>query len=169
MARDSAFVRLMKSNYALLGLDVQNVYQKTKMVLKLFRRMRRLVSENFDEMSEEAFEDCLDAEQQFIYLVEFNPTDLNYLTYRVEQLTQERYLLNMIEKAAVRMKNYDNGELYYQIIEMKYLDFFTYSEDEILEHLALERSTFYRKKNEAIYLLGMILFGLFLREFRQLK
>ena len=36
MARDSAFVRLMKSNYALLGLDVQNVYQKTKMVLKLF-------------------------------------------------------------------------------------------------------------------------------------
>ena len=112
---------------------------------------------------------CLLLLKMFVLRIIFKQFILIKCMACVEQLTQERYLLNMIEKAAVRMKNYDNGELYYQIIEMKYLDFFTYSEDEILEHLALERSTFYRKKNEAIYLLGMILFGLFPREFRQLK
>lgn len=60
----------------------------------------------------------------------------------------------------IMIKDYpDNGKMYYSIIDLRYIGYFQFTEDEILEQLDLERSTYYRKKKEATMLLGYILFG----------
>lgn len=75
-------------------------------------------------------------------------------------------ILNMIRKAALRIKDYPNdGALYYDIIDLTYLGCFKYPQEAVLEMLDLERSTYFRKKKEAITLIGYILFGRIVPEF----
>ena len=49
------------------------------------------------------------------------------------------------------------------------MNFFKYAEDEILQELDLERSTYYRKKKESVYLLGYILFGYIMPQYVKLE
>lgn len=79
---------------------------------------------------------------------------------------QTRVLVELIERAAVKIKDYpDNGSVYYSIIDLKYLDYFHYSESEILEQLNPERSNFYRKRKEAKMLMGYVFFGLIMPDY----
>ena len=89
-----------------------------------------------------------------------------HYTKLYDNAMQSRVLIDLIEKAVVKIREYpDNGGIYYSIIDLKFLNYFKYSEEDILEELDLERSTYYRKKKEATLLLGYILFGLIMPEY----
>ncbi len=62
---------------------------------------------------------------------------------------------------------YDNGEIYHQLLTMKYLSSYKYTENKILDILHMERSTYYRKKKEAIMLLGISLLGYSIPEMKK--
>ena len=53
----------------------------------------------------------------------------------------------------------DNGKIYHEILSKQYLTVYKYTEQEMLELLNMERSTYYDKKKDAIDLLAICLWG----------
>ena len=158
----SLILKMLEKNYAVIGLNVKDTYRKTDLLLKLYRKASWGMCEKFDDLNEITYEKSLGGEDMLNYLLNFAPDrELEVFRTRAETAIQTRALIDLIDKSAVKMKEYpDSGAMYYSIIDLKYLNYFKYSEEDILEELDLERSTYYRKKKEAITLLGYILFGI---------
>lgn len=77
-----------------------------------------------------------------------------------EWQTFMKMLVNIIDRALLRLKRYpDRGELYYEILTKQFIYRFNSTEKELLEELNIERSVFYDRKREAIYLFSVCLFG----------
>ena len=167
MSKDSVVVRMIKCNYGTVGLNIENTYKKTDLLLRLYRKVNWSVSDKLSELNELTYESCLGDKESVSYLLNFAPErELDAFRSRAINAMQSRVLIDLIERAVVKIKDYpDNGGIYYSIIDLKFLNYFMYSEDEILEELDLERSTYYRKKKEATLLLGYILFGLLMPEY----
>ena len=49
------------------------------------------------------------------------------------------------------------GDMYYEILNKEFFSKTIYTDDEIAEELSLARSTFYRRKREAILLCGVLI------------
>ena len=70
------------------------------------------------------------------------------------------YKRQVIDRALLRLKRYpDRGELYYEILTKQFIHRFNSTEKELLDELNMERSVFYDRKREAIFLLSLCLFG----------
>ena len=167
MPKESSIIRMMKNDYSMLKLNMDNTYKKTDMLLKLYRKVYWSIDERFDDLNNITYETCLGDYNTLTYLLNFAP-DKELDTFKAKAISamQTRLLIDLIGKAVIRVREYpDNGGIYYSIIDLKYMNFFKYSEDEILEELNLERSTYYRKKKEATVLLGYILFGFVMPEY----
>lgn len=73
---------------------------------------------------------------------------------------QSQMLVDVINRALLRLKRYpDRGELYYEILSKQFIYRFNSTEKELLDELNMERSVFYDRKKEAIYLFSICLFG----------
>lgn len=123
--------------------------------------------EHFEELNAITYESCLGDMENLTYLLNFAPEkELDIFHARAVSAMQTRVLIDLIDKAVITIKDYpDNGKTYYSIIDLKYIGYFQFTEDEILEQLNLERSTYYRKKKEATMLLGYVLFGRIMPEY----
>ena len=167
MPKESSIIRMMKNDYSMLKLNMDNTYKKTDMLLKLYRKVYWSIDERFDDLNNITYETCLGDKDTLTYLLNFAPDkELDTFKAKAISVMQTRLLIDLIGKAVIRVRDYpDNGGIYYSIIDLKYMNFFKYSEDEILEELNLERSTYYRKKKEATALLGYILFGFVMPEY----
>ena len=78
------------------------------------------------------------------------------LSERVEELQEYAWDLG----ALLRLRKYpDRGELYYEILTKQFIYRFNSTEKEMLEELNMERSVFYDRKKEAIYIFSVCLFG----------
>ena len=167
MVKDSIFIRLIKSDYGVIGLNVDGTYKKTDLLLRLYRRVAWSVSDRFDDLNEITYESCLGDTDTLSYLLNFAPErELDTFRNRAVNAMKSRLLIDLINKAIAKIKEYpDHGDIYYSIIDLKFLNYFRYTEDEMLEQLDLERSTYYRKKKEATLLLGYILFGVVMPEY----
>lgn len=53
----------------------------------------------------------------------------------------------------------DRGELYYEILTKQFIHRFNSTEKELLDELNMERSVFYDRKREALFLFSVCLFG----------
>jgi hypothetical protein len=77
--------------------------------------------------------------------------------------------VELISKALIRVKDYPvYGNMYYEILDKQYISRFPLTEPEISEKLNIERSVFYDRKKEALYLFGICLFGYTLPEVHRL-
>ena len=96
-----------------------------------------------------------------IYLQSFAPDmDLQEFEERVCCGMENRMLVDVIDRALLRLKRYpDRGELYYEILTKQFIHRFNSTEKELLDELNMERSVFYDRKREAIFLLSLCLFG----------
>ena len=167
MSKDSVVIKMIKGDYGTVGLNIENTYKKTDLLLRLYRKVNWSVSDSLSDLNEISYASCLGNSDSVSYLLNFAPDrELDAFRSRAINAMQSRVLIDLIEKAVVKIKDYpDNGGIYYSIIDLKFLNYFKYSEDDILEELDLERSTYYRKKKEATLLLGYILFGLIMPEY----
>lgn len=102
-----------------------------------------------------------DIESGLCYLENFAPDiELQAFEEKVCCLVQNQMLVNIIDRALLRLKRYpDRGELYYEILTKQFIYRFNSTEKELLEELNIERSVFYDRKREAIYLFSVCLFG----------
>ena len=167
MPRDSVMIRMIKSDYVMVGLNIDYTYKKTDLLLRLYRRVAWSVSDKLEDLNEITYESCLGDRSTLSYLLNFAPEkELDAFRHRAVNAMKSRVLIDLIEKAVVKIRDYpDNGSIYYSIIDLKYMSYFKYDENEILEQLDIERSTYYRKKKEATLLLGYILFGVIMPEY----
>ena len=157
---------MLKRKSAYTGIDLERTYKRTAMLLEIYRNINWSVNSGFDEINDITYETCFGDKEALTYLLNFAPDrELDSISTRACDILQTRLLIEVINKAAEKIKGYPAlGKTYFSILEMKYFSERDYSEREILTELYIERSTFYRKKKEAIYLLGYILFGFVLIE-----
>ena len=167
MANASSVIKMLQGNYQLVGLNVDDTFKKTDMLLKLYRKVCWSMGEHFEELNAITYESCLGDMENLTYLLNFAPEkELDIFRARAVSAMQIRVLIDLIDKAVITIKDYpDNGKTYYSIIDLKYIGYFQFTEDEMLEQLNLERSTYYRKKKDATMLLGYVLFGRIMPEY----
>ncbi len=167
MAKESVIMRTMREDYQSLGLDIENTCKKTDMLLKIYRKVSWSMNKQFDELNEISYESCLSGEGMVSYLLNFAPDkELDVFKSRAVSAMKTRVLVELIERAAVKIRDYPgNGAIYYSILDLKYMGYFNYTESEILEQLNLERSNFYRKRKEAKMLMGFVLFGMIMPDY----
>jgi len=78
----------------------------------------------------------------------------------LRSIADTRDLVILVDKALSRLKTYPGqGELYFNIINRKYIIKYESADHKLLESLGIERTTYYKRKKEAVNLLGTILWG----------
>ena len=153
MRKESSTLQKCKRQMATLGFDSQLAYHRVKLILKIYRDVVWVLSERVEELHEYAWElGAQDADTGLIYLQSFAPDmDLQEFEERVCCVMENRMLVDVIDRALLRLKRYpDRGELYYEILTKQFIHRFNSTEKELLDELNMERSVFYDRKREAI-------------------
>lgn len=163
MAYKSKFMTWLEDQSELMSIDLENSYLKIKVVLEQYKTSS-WTNNNSVSLSNIADYDVYDevyGEDRFAYFTGFiSSDDMKSFKIRSKTAVQTKEFSELVQAAVLKVREYPKkGEEYYNILDMKYLNFFDYDENEILELLEIERSTYFRKKKEAMYLLGYVLFG----------
>ena len=114
-----------------------------------------MLSERAEDLRNYAWElGDQDLEAGLCYLENFAlDIDLQEFEEKVCCVVQSRMLVEVIDRALLRLKRYPNrGELYYEILTKQFIYRFNSTEKELLDELNMERSVFYDRKREASYL-----------------
>lgn len=165
----SSVMRFIEGNYALMGMDMDNSYDKVKVILETYKET---VWGDIGKLDISNLEDTIDYESfygddRFSFLLKFvSQDDLLEFRRRARSAMQTKEMSALIRQALMKVREYPRqGEMYYRILDLRYMNFFSYCESDILEQINVDRSTYYRKKKEAMYLLGYTLFGLIIPAF----
>lgn len=139
-----------------------NVYHNTKLLLTLYGNVAWRIKNDIQMVKEECEYEVQRNLDNFIdNLVDVELyISRSRLENRLKSIENSKSLINLINKALVMMKSYpDIGERYYEILYKTYIAHYKYTTDEMVEHLAISRSTYFREKKRAVNLLGTILWG----------
>ena len=159
--KDTKVVKSISRMYEQMNLDSSEILHKTKLLLGVYRDVVWATLYGADEVHEDIYYFGSELTDALVYLEEFAPnTEKAEFEAKVSSLFENKWMIDLIDKAMTRVYDYhNNGRLYHEILSKCYLTAFRYTESEILELLNLERSTFYDRKKEAILLLGISLWG----------
>lgn len=159
--KDTKVVKSISRMYEQMNLDSSEILHKTKLLLGVYRDVVWATLHEADEVHEDIYYFGSELTDALVYLEEFAPdTEKAEFEAKVSSLFENKWMIDLIDKAMTRVYDYyNNGRLYHEILSKCYLTAFRYTESEILELLNLERSTFYDRKKEAILLLGISLWG----------
>lgn len=162
MRKESAAIRKWKAQLAAFGMDGDAVFQRSKLILQIYRDLVWVLNERAEELQDYAWElGGQDMDAGLCYLAGFAPDiDMQAFEEQVCSVMKSRMLVEVIGRALQRLKRYpDRGELYFEILTKQYIYRFNSTEKEMLDELNIERSVFYDRKREAIYLFSVCLFG----------
>lgn len=158
--------------YKSLRIERDSVLHKSKLLLKIYRPIVWSTKRKANEVCESAElysgrKTC----EALEYLANFAPEiKQEQFMSEVDSIFETKWFSSLIEHAMDKIFSYpDNGELYHTILSKQYLTAIKYTEQEILEQLNLERSTFYCKKKEAIELFCICLWGFIIPELRAIN
>lgn len=159
--KDTKVVKSISRMYEQMNLDSSEILHKTKLLLSVYRDVVWATLHGVDEVHEDIYYFGSELTDALVYLEEFAPdTEKAEFEAKISSLFENKWMIDLIDKAMTRVYDYhNNGRLYHEILSKCYLTAFRYTESEILELLNLERSTFYDRKKEAILLLGISLWG----------
>lgn len=144
------------------NLDEKVLYARSKLILSIYRDICWSTIGRAGEVREELVCYCgSQLDDALVYLETFAPDEAKeQFEERIKTLFETRWMIELVENAMVRIRDYpSNGNLYCEIISKCYLTCFKYRETELLEILDMERSTFYDRKKEAVLLFGLSLWG----------
>lgn len=86
---------------------------------------------------------------------EFESTSIDSMIFHI---CRTDWILRVINVVLDRVKAFHNmGDTYYEILTREFFSKTIYTDDEIAEELSMGRSTFYRRKREAILLCGILI------------
>lgn len=139
-----------------------NVYHNTKLLLTLYGKVVWRINNDIQMVKEE----CAYGVQRDLNNLIDNLVDVELfisrsrLESRLESIENSKSLITLIDKSLAMMKSYpDVGEKYYEILYKTYISCYKLTTDEMIEYLAMSRSTYFREKKRAVNLLGTILWG----------
>ena len=144
-------------------LDTKQLYSKTKILLGLYRNVVWSVKNRANDYQKEiAGTYGMQLNTALLYLSDFAPerTKDDFET-KVNNLFQSHWLIKLIDLGLKYVHDYPYyGEIYSDILRLRFLEETKRSDNTVGELLSLERSTYYDRKKEAILLLGVSLWGL---------
>lgn len=154
-------VKSINRMYEQMNLNTSEILHKTKLLLSVYRDVVWATLHEANEVHEDIYYFGSELNDALVYLEEFAPdTEKAEFEAKVSSMFENKWMIDLIDKAMTRVYDYhNNGRLYHEILSKCYLTAFRYTESEVLELLNLERSTFYDRKKEAILLLGISLWG----------
>ena len=159
--KNTKAIKSINRMYEQLELNCNEILHKTKLLLSIYRDVVWATLNEAEYISDEIYYFGDDLTNALVYLEEF-ASDINKSEFeaRISSLFENKWMIDLIDKAMTRVyEYYNNGKLYHEILSKCYLTSFKYTEAELLEILNLERSTYYDRKKEAIMLLGVSLWG----------
>ena len=167
MRRDNSTTRWCRQQLDKLGLDGESAFHKAKLILQIYRDVVWALSDEIEELEYSAYElGGQSLEAGLCYLADFAPeVDAAEFEMRVCELMQSKMLVDIVDRALVKLRDYPgNGVVYFEILSKQYIYKNRYTESELLDELRMERSVFYDRKREAVQLFSVCLFGYALPE-----
>jgi hypothetical protein len=156
-------------------IDEKILYERSKMLLKSYRFICWKTSKRADDIREVLecdYDYCsTDLNSALVYLENFAPDrEKDQFARRIRNLFEVKWVVEIVDSAMMKVREYpDNGELYASILSVYYLSRFKFNVDQDVEsEFGFDRSTFFRKKKEAIKVFGVALWGNSIDEFRRI-
>lgn len=149
--------------------DKEKVYHKAKLLLKIYRDVIWSVEDRVAELEEKYYEmGSNNLAAALDYLNDYDPNiNREDLEFELCSIFKSKMLIEIVDKALLKVKDYpDYGDMYFQILHKQYIEKYKYSEKQIIEVLNCERTTFYKRKKEAVKLMGIALWGYVLPELK---
>ena len=116
-------------NCEAIGLDFENAYRKTNVLLNLYRKTTWCLRSKIEELNQITYESCFGDHETLSYLLNFAP-DKELEIFR-NRAINAKVLLKLLNQAIKKVKEYpENGEMYYFILDLTYLSQKKYSESE---------------------------------------
>lgn len=141
-----------------------DMYERGKLLLEIYRDVCWDTADCACDMKEEILDRAYcseDIDSALIYLETFVPEDGKAkFSERVQTLFEVRTMIGIMDALNAKVREFPiTGELYASIIATYYLSRFPLSEKEMLDEFSLDRSTYYRRKKEAVIVFGLSLWG----------
>jgi hypothetical protein len=152
-----------------LNFDKEKAYHKTKLLLKIYRDVVWSIEDRVAELEVEYYEMGSNSLVEALdYLDEYDPNiNRKKLEDELGSVFKSKLLIEIVDKALLKVKKYpDYGDVYFEIIYKQYIQKNKYPEKHIIQVLNFERTTFYKRKKEAINTMGIVLWGYVLPELR---
>ena len=144
---------------------------QSKLLLEMYRRVVWGVEHSLYDLEVTAEEFGSRRIQQLIDFLAFDferEIDEDKIESHLSSIAATQDLILLIDRALLRLREYPElGEVYFDLLNKKYIIKYGYSDQELMESLDLTHSTFYRYKKCATHLLGVILWGYVLPEFSE--
>jgi hypothetical protein len=153
------------------NFDNEKAYHKTKLLLKIYRDVVWSIEDRVAEIEEEYYEMGSNSLAEALeYLDEYDPNmNRKKLEDELCSVFKSKLLIEIVDKALLKVKKYpDYGDIYFEIIYKQYIQKNKYPEKYIIQVLNCERTTFYKRKKEAIKIMGVALWGYVLPELKGL-
>lgn len=157
------------------GFEEKELYHKAKLLLEIYRDVCWGTAEQAQSCENDLYDYSLEycsgsIESAMLYLETFAPDESrDRFESRINNLFEIKWMIEIVDAALYKVRECPvNGELYSSILSAYYLSNFTYTESDMLEMLNLDRSTFYRRKKEAITVFGLSLWGKCLLDYKKI-
>ena len=160
--RKTKTLKQIERLYQEQSLDVLTIYERSKALLEIYRNVVWSLKNTADSMIYETQETYgKDLDEALIYLSTFAPEFKRQdFESGVSHLFESKWLIEIIDKSLVKIKDYPEfGEIYSAILMRCYLGKTKTKDAACMQMLNLERSCYYQRKREAITLLGVSLWG----------
>lgn len=145
-----------------IHLDTKEIYAKTKALLQLYQSVVWSIKNRADNLQEEiAGTYGMQLNTALMYLSNFAPEKTKAdFEVSVTMLFQSKWIIELLDLSLQCVRNYPlYGEIYAQLLQLRFMDETRRSDAAVSELLAMERSTYYDRKKEAIMLMGVALWG----------
>ena len=160
--KDTAAWSIIHSNCKMLNMDEEGLRKRAMLLLKYYRRICWQTFDGAEDIRME-FEDFSSngLDGALIYLESFAPDkEKDFFEMKIRRLFNSKWMIDLVDSAMRKVKDFPvGGEEYFEIISMKYLNRFNYTENEMLDALHMERSRYYDKKKEATMVFGLAFWG----------
>lgn len=145
-----------------LQLDTKEIQTRTKVLLQLYQSVAWSVKNRADNLRKEISGTYgMQLNTALMYLSEFAPEKVKYnFDATITMLFQSKWIIELLDLSLQCVRDYPvYGETYAELLRLRFMDETRRSDADVSELLALERSTYYDRKKEAIMLMGLSLWG----------
>ncbi len=155
-------MREIESLYLGQNLEYTSTFSKSKAVLNIYRSVVWQVTFSANNMvCESSAKYGKELETALVYLYEFAPEYMKQdFENKVKNLFETKWLIDVIDECLAKIKEYpEYGDDYYSILYYAFLSKDRNTDVCCMSKCKLERTTYYKRKKEAIALMGYMLWG----------
>jgi len=164
MNREKNILREAVAAYNVNEITRSDLYHNTVRLLKLYKQVRSRINQEIIQLNDVCIELVnKNVDEVINNTIDFDPRiDNERLRLRLESIAYSKGIIDFINQALTMLKKYsENGEMYYVLIYMCYIDESIKPIEDYIDDLNISRSTLFREKKRAIEELSIVLWGYF--------